>query len=85
MNADIEDELRSHIQLRAEDLERLGLPRPEAERRARIEFGGHARYKEESLDAAGVVDRSRDTAPRGMTERTSLDEWHDRYAAARYT
>jgi predicted permease len=53
MNADIDDELRSHIQLRADDLERSGLPRAEAERRARIEFGGHVRYKEESREAAG--------------------------------
>src|SRR5881398_846418 len=37
---DLEEELRSHIQLRADDLERFGLTRVEAERRARIEFGG---------------------------------------------
>ncbi len=53
MNAEIEDELRSHIQHRADDLERSGLPRGEAERRARIEFGGQVRYKEESREAAG--------------------------------
>ena len=53
MNAEIEDELRSHIQHRADDLERSGLPRAEAERRARIEFGGQVRYKEESREAAG--------------------------------
>ena len=34
---DLEEELRSHIQLRADDLERFGLTRVEAERRARIE------------------------------------------------
>ena len=53
MNADMDEELRSHIQHRADDLERSGLPRTEAERRARIEFGGHVRYKEESREAAG--------------------------------
>ena len=53
MNAEIEDELRSHIQHRADDLQRSGLPRAEAERRARIEFGGQVRYKEESREAAG--------------------------------
>jgi len=53
MNAEIEDELRSHIQHRADDLERAGLSRAEAERRARIEFGGQVRYKEESREAAG--------------------------------
>jgi predicted permease len=53
MNAEMEEELRSHIQHRADDLERSGLPRAEAERRARIEFGGQVRYKEESREAAG--------------------------------
>ena len=53
MNAEMEEELRSHIQHRADDLERTGLPRAEAERRARIEFGGQVRYKEESREAAG--------------------------------
>ena len=53
MKAELEEELRSHIQHRADDLERTGLPRAEAERRARIEFGGQVRYKEESREAAG--------------------------------
>jgi predicted permease len=53
MNAEIEEELRSHIQHRADDLERSGLPRAEAERRARIEFGGREKYKEESREAMG--------------------------------
>ena len=44
IDSDMEEELRSHIQLRADDLERSGLVRAEAERRARIEFGGHVRY-----------------------------------------
>jgi predicted permease len=51
MNAEIEDELRSHIQFYADDLERSGLPRAEAERLARIRFGGHARFKEECREA----------------------------------
>jgi predicted permease len=50
---DMEEELRSHIQHRADDLERSGLDRAEAERRARIEFGGHERFKEESREAIG--------------------------------
>ena len=53
IDSDMEEELRSHIQLRADDLERSGLVRAEAERRARIEFGGHVRYKEESHEASG--------------------------------
>ncbi|MFZ0793754.1 MAG: ABC transporter permease, partial [Candidatus Korobacteraceae bacterium] len=50
---DMEDELRSHIQLRADDLERSGVDRAEAERRARIEFGGQERFKEECHEALG--------------------------------
>jgi hypothetical protein len=53
INVEMEEELRSHIQHRADDLERSGLPRAEAERRARIEFGGYQQYKEESHDALG--------------------------------
>ena len=47
MNAEMEEELRSHIQHRADDIVRSGLSRAEAERRARIEFGGREKYKEE--------------------------------------
>ncbi len=53
VNAEMEEELRSHIQHRADDLVRSGLPRADAERRARIEFGGHARFQEECKEAAG--------------------------------
>ncbi len=53
MNIEMDDELRSHIQHRADDLERSGLRRAEAERRARIEFGGYQRVKEECHEAAG--------------------------------
>ena len=45
--ADLEEELRFHIQHRADDLERSGLSRAEAERRARLEFGGRENFKEE--------------------------------------
>src|SRR5205807_7721026 len=51
MENDVDEELRAHIQLRADDLERLGLTRVEAERRARLEFGGEARFKEECREA----------------------------------
>ncbi len=50
---DMDEELRSHIQHRADDLERSGLYRADAERCARIEFGGHERFKEESREALG--------------------------------
>src|SRR6201986_1644676 len=52
-SADLDEELRSHIQLRAADLKRSGLPRTEAERSARIEVGGRERFKEESVEAVG--------------------------------
>ncbi|HWN65624.1 MAG TPA: permease prefix domain 1-containing protein, partial [Candidatus Binatus sp.] len=48
---EMEEELRSHIQYRADDLERSGLDRDEAERRARLEFGGTERFKEECREA----------------------------------
>jgi predicted permease len=50
---EIEDELRSHIECRADDLELSGLPRAEAERRARVEFGGYQRFREECSEAMG--------------------------------
>ncbi len=50
---DMEAELRSHIQLRADDLERSGLKRAQAERRARIEFGGYEKFRAESHEALG--------------------------------
>jgi predicted permease len=52
-NAEMEEELRSHIGHRADDLERSGVARAEAERRARIEFGGYERYRQESYEATG--------------------------------
>src|SRR5271167_2734651 len=53
IESEIEDELRSHIQHRADDLEASGLPRAEAERRARIEFGGQEKYKAECHETLG--------------------------------
>ena len=53
IDAEMEEELLSHIQHRADDLERSGLARAEAERRARVEFGGYQRYKEESHEELG--------------------------------
>jgi putative ABC transport system permease protein len=47
-------ELRFHIEGYAEDLLRSGVPRDEALRRARIEFGGLERAKEECRDATGA-------------------------------
>jgi predicted permease len=51
--ADFDEELRSHIVHRADDLERGGLSRADAERRARVEFGGRENYREECYRATG--------------------------------
>src|SRR5712672_3877454 len=51
---EMEEELRAHIRDRANDLKRSGVPRAEAERRARIEFGGYEKYKEEIREAQGT-------------------------------
>jgi predicted permease len=51
--AEMEEELRAHIEHRADDLERAGLIRAEAVRRARVEFGGYERYRQDAYEAAG--------------------------------
>lgn len=47
-------ELRSHIELRVEDLVRSGLPREEAERRAQAEFGAVESVREECRESRGL-------------------------------
>jgi len=54
MEADMEAELRAHIQNRADDLQRSGFSREQAERQARIEFGGYERHKEECRQSLGI-------------------------------
>src|SRR5439155_12934782 len=54
VNREMDEELRSHLQSRADDLEHQGLSRAEAERQARVEFGGYQRYKEECRDTLGT-------------------------------
>ena len=51
---EMQEEFRHHIELRAADLERSGLPLDEARRRARVEFGGTYAYKERGRDARGL-------------------------------
>jgi predicted permease len=50
---DTDEELRAHVRNRADDLERSGLSRTEAERRARIEFGNYEKFKEECREERG--------------------------------
>src|SRR5215469_9114121 len=54
MEREMDAELRFHIEAFAEDLVRRGVPRAEAMRRARIEFGGMERTKEECREARGI-------------------------------
>src|SRR5437899_12437505 len=54
MESEMDAELRFHIEAYAEDLVRSGVPRQKAMRRARIEFGGIERAKEECREARGV-------------------------------
>ena len=51
--AELVEELRIHVQHRADDLENRGMSRAEAERQARIEFGGLEHIREESHAAEG--------------------------------
>src|SRR5690348_1048721 len=54
LERDMDEELRSHIAERADDLMRSGLSRAEAQRRARIEFGGYQKHKEEIRESLGA-------------------------------
>lgn len=54
MEAEMAQEMEAHIAHRAQDLMTQGFPRAEAQRRARIEFGGHETYKEECREALGL-------------------------------
>ncbi len=51
---DMTDELRFHIDAYADDLERSGVPRAEARRRARLEFGGVEGIREDCRQARGL-------------------------------
>src|SRR5712664_3247317 len=54
MEGEMDRELRFHVEAYAEDLMRGGVQRGEAMRRARLEFGGIERVKEEGREARGV-------------------------------
>jgi predicted permease len=54
MERELNEELRFHIDQQILKYTEGGLPRPEAERRAKLEFGSVARVKEESRDGRGI-------------------------------
>jgi putative ABC transport system permease protein len=51
---DLDDEMRFHVETRAEQLLDSGLTREEAVRRARIEFGGTEKYQEQVRESRGM-------------------------------
>ena len=51
LDRSMEEEMRFHIEERAADLRRSGLPEDEAKRKAQIEFGGKETYKEQCRDS----------------------------------
>ena len=54
LERDMDEEFRSHIAHRADDLERRGVPRARAERAARVEFGSTEWHKDEARAARGL-------------------------------
>ena len=54
MESGMDEEIRFHVARYADDLERTGMPRGEAERRARREFGPLEPVKEECRQARGL-------------------------------
>jgi putative ABC transport system permease protein len=54
LERDMDEELRFHLESRAADLARSGVPSAEAARRARIEFGAVEGYKEGCREARGL-------------------------------
>ena len=54
VEGEMDAELQSHLEIYVDDLIRSGVPREEALRRARLEFGGLERAKEECREARGI-------------------------------
>lgn len=55
VNADMEEEFRFHMELRAAELQRGGVPADEAMRRARAEFGGVHNFTQLGREARGLA------------------------------
>jgi len=50
-NRELDDEIEFHVQMRADELEKAGMPQTEAVRRARREFGSSVRMREQTRAA----------------------------------
>jgi hypothetical protein len=70
MEADLDDELRAHLEHQAEKYIRCGLSREDAERRARLDFGDLDQIKEECRESWGVllVDKLKSDAQFGLNQ-----------------
>jgi putative ABC transport system permease protein len=55
LESEMEAEIRFHVDAQTDDLIRQGVPRPEAARRARIEFGAIENTKEQCREATGAM------------------------------
>jgi predicted permease len=55
MERELDDELRFHIERETEKYVQAGMPLEEAQRKARIAFGGVAQFKEETREARGIA------------------------------
>src|SRR5947207_14218628 len=51
---DLSGEIHFHIEQRADDIQRSGVPRAQALRQARLEFGGTERWRESCREAHGA-------------------------------
>jgi putative ABC transport system permease protein len=77
MERELDDELRFHMERETEKYVRAGIPRAEAERRARIALGGVDRIKDDTRDTRGIamIDTVRQDlryAWRGLRSRPGL-------------
>ena len=54
MEAELDEELRLHVEREAEKYRRAGMSEEEARRRARMAFGGHEQMKEDVREARGT-------------------------------
>ena len=54
VDADLDEELRAHLEAQTRKHERAGLTPDEARRRAHLEFGGLAQIREDCRDARGI-------------------------------
>src|SRR4029079_16797524 len=55
MERELDDELRFHIERETDKYVSAGMPLEEAQRKARIAFGGVGRFKEETREARGIA------------------------------